>query len=79
MPNTIGIAPRSRWPSASSCCPRPGWYRFEGWFVDRFGPKLVVFIGGILVGVAWIINAVAASLFVLYVAAAIGGIGAGAV
>jgi OFA family oxalate/formate antiporter-like MFS transporter len=39
----------------------------------------VVFIGGILVGVAWIINGVAASLFVLYVAAAIGGIGAGAV
>src|SRR5215469_9850751 len=51
----------------------------EGWFVDRFGPRIVVFIGGILVGVAWIINAVAASLFDLYVAAAIGGIGAGAI
>jgi len=51
----------------------------EGWFVDRFGPKLVVLIGGILVGVAWILNAVADSLTLLYLAAAIGGIGAGAV
>ena len=51
----------------------------EGWFVDRFGPKLVVLIGGILVGIAWILNAVADSLTLLYIAAAIGGIGAGAV
>ncbi len=51
----------------------------EGWFVDRFGPKIVVLIGGILVGIAWAINSVAESLTILYVAAAIGGIGAGAV
>jgi OFA family oxalate/formate antiporter-like MFS transporter len=51
----------------------------EGWFVDRFGPKLVVLIGGILVGIAWVLNSLASSLAVLYVAAAIGGIGAGAV
>ncbi|HET6238861.1 MAG TPA: MFS transporter [Acetobacteraceae bacterium] len=51
----------------------------EGWFVDRFGPKLVVLIGGILVGIAWIMNAMADSLTVLYIAAALGGIGAGAV
>ena len=51
----------------------------EGWFVDRFGPKIVVLIGGILVGIAWVINSVADSLALLYVAAAIGGIGAGAV
>jgi MFS transporter, OFA family, oxalate/formate antiporter len=51
----------------------------EGWFVDRFGPKLVVLIGGILVGIAWVMNSIADSLAVLYVAAAIGGIGAGAV
>src|ERR1051326_8937771 len=51
----------------------------EGWFVDRFDPKLVVLIGGILVGIAWVLNAVAGSLTVLYIAAAIGGIGAGAV
>jgi OFA family oxalate/formate antiporter-like MFS transporter len=51
----------------------------EGWFVDRFGPKLVVLIGGILVAVAWILNSVAGSLTLLYIAAAIGGVGAGAV
>ena len=51
----------------------------EGWFVDRFGPKIVVLVGGILVGIAWVINSVADSLMVLYIAAAIGGTGAGAV
>jgi OFA family oxalate/formate antiporter-like MFS transporter len=51
----------------------------EGYLVDRFGPRLVVVIGGVLCGVAWSINSIASSLPVLYVAAAIGGIGAGAV
>jgi MFS transporter, OFA family, oxalate/formate antiporter len=51
----------------------------EAWFVDRFGPKIMVLIGGVLVGLAWTINASASSLTVLYIAAAIGGIGAGAV
>jgi OFA family oxalate/formate antiporter-like MFS transporter len=51
----------------------------EGYLVDRFGPRPVVLVGGILVGVAWVMNAFADSLMVLYVAAAIGGIGAGAV
>jgi MFS transporter, OFA family, oxalate/formate antiporter len=51
----------------------------EGWFVDHFGPKIVVLIGGILVGIAWALNSVADSLTMLYIAAAIGGIGAGAV
>jgi len=51
----------------------------EGWFVDRFGPKIVALIGGILVGIAWALNSAADSLAILYLAAAIGGIGAGAV
>jgi OFA family oxalate/formate antiporter-like MFS transporter len=51
----------------------------EGWFVDRYGPKVVVMIGGVLCGIAWALNSVASSLALLYVAAAIGGIGAGAV
>jgi OFA family oxalate/formate antiporter-like MFS transporter len=51
----------------------------EGWFVDRFGPKIVVLIGGVLVGIAWALNSVADSLTLLYLAAAIGGVGAGAV
>src|SRR6516162_9938334 len=51
----------------------------EGWLVDRFGPRIVVFVGGILVGIAWALNSVASDLSTLYIAAAIGGIGAGAV
>ena len=51
----------------------------EGWFVDRFGPKPVTLIGGLLCGVAWMMNAYADSLTMLYAAAAIGGVGAGAV
>jgi MFS transporter, OFA family, oxalate/formate antiporter len=51
----------------------------EGYIVDRFGPRPVVLVGGILVGVAWVMNAYADTLTMLYVAAALGGIGAGAV
>lgn len=52
---------------------------FEGWVVDRFGPRYVVAAGGMLVAAAWSLNSVADSLFLLYVGAALGGIGAGAV
>jgi len=52
---------------------------FEGYLVDRFGPRPVVLVGGLLCGIAWVTNAYAGSLVVLYVAAAIGGTGAGAV
>src|SRR3569623_1757185 len=51
----------------------------ESWIVDRFGPRFVVMAGGILVGLAWTINSFAKSLGVLYFAAIISGIGAGAV
>ncbi|ABS66497.1 major facilitator superfamily MFS_1 [Xanthobacter versatilis] len=51
----------------------------EGWFVDKFGPRPVVFIGGILCALSWALNSVAASLPMLYVSAALGGAGAGAV
>jgi OFA family oxalate/formate antiporter-like MFS transporter len=51
----------------------------EGWLVDRFGPRIVVLVGGILVAVAWALNSIADTLTVLYLAAAIGGVGAGAV
>src|ERR1700746_2226861 len=51
----------------------------EGWLVDRFGPRIVVLVGGILVAVAWALNSIADTLTVFYVAAAIGGVGAGAV
>jgi MFS transporter, OFA family, oxalate/formate antiporter len=51
----------------------------EGWFVDRFGPKIVVAVGGVLVAIAWSLNSIADSLTLLYVAAVVSGIGAGAV
>jgi OFA family oxalate/formate antiporter-like MFS transporter len=51
----------------------------EGWLVDRFGPRIVVLAGGVLVGIAWAMNSVADTLAMLYLAAAIGGVGAGAV
>jgi OFA family oxalate/formate antiporter-like MFS transporter len=51
----------------------------EGYLVDRFGPRIVVLVGGILCGIAWVMNAHADSLAFLYFAAAIAGLGAGAV
>src|SRR5437588_5739014 len=51
----------------------------EGYLVDRFGPRPVVVVGGVLCAIAWAMNSVAGSLTMLYVAAAIGGTGAGAV
>ena len=51
----------------------------EGWLVDKFGPRLVVLGGGVLVGVAWVMNSYADTKTMLYIAAAIGGAGTGAV
>ncbi|MBS9475856.1 oxalate/formate MFS antiporter [Ancylobacter radicis] len=51
----------------------------EGWFVDKYGPRVVVLFGGFMCGLAWLLNSYADSLALLYVGAAIGGIGAGAV
>src|SRR6202161_1590657 len=51
----------------------------EGYLVDKFGPKWVVLGGGILVAIAWVLNANASSLTLLYFAAAIGGVGTGSV
>ena len=51
----------------------------EGWFVDKYGPRIVTLLGGLFCGAAWALNSRADSLFTLYFAAAIGGIGAGAV
>src|SRR5262245_8251495 len=51
----------------------------EGYLVDRFGPRAVALAGGVLVAIAWSMNAFADSLTALYAAAVIGGIGAGGV
>src|SRR6202012_4841910 len=51
----------------------------EGWLVDRFGPRPVVAGGAVCAGLAWVIDSYATTLPHLYVAAVIGGIGAGCV
>lgn len=51
----------------------------EGLFVDRFGPRVMVVLGGLLIGAAWVVNAFADSLVLLYLGAALGGIGVGCV
>jgi len=51
----------------------------EAWFVDKYGPRIVIMFGGIMIALAWVMNSYADSLVLLYAAAIIGGIGAGAV
>ncbi|MBI3705640.1 MAG: oxalate/formate MFS antiporter [Rhizobiales bacterium] len=51
----------------------------EGYLIDKFGPRVMICGSGALVAIAWVINSVADSLFLLYVGAAIGGIGAGVI
>jgi MFS transporter, OFA family, oxalate/formate antiporter len=51
----------------------------EGYLIDKFGPKVMICGSGVLVAIAWWLNSIADSLTLLYVAAAIGGIGAGVI
>jgi len=51
----------------------------HGYLIDRFGPRVMISIAGILVGTAWVLNSYADSLLLLYLAAVIGGLGVGAV
>jgi OFA family oxalate/formate antiporter-like MFS transporter len=51
----------------------------EGYLMDRFGPRPVVLVGGILAGLSWVMNSYANSLGALYFSAIVGGVGAGAV
>src|SRR5713226_3841163 len=48
-----------------------------GYLVDRFGPRALVCGSGVMVALAWIINSVADTLMLLYLAAVIAGLGAG--
>ncbi len=49
----------------------------EGYVIDRIGPRVTVCAGGVLIGASWALDSVAASLWVLYVGSAIGGVGSG--
>ncbi|HEY1727433.1 MAG TPA: oxalate/formate MFS antiporter [Candidatus Baltobacteraceae bacterium] len=52
---------------------------FEAALVDRYGPRVMVMIGGILAGLAWVIDSTATTLPMLYIGGAVAGIGAGIV
>ena len=52
---------------------------FEGYLVDKFGPKILVMIGGVLAGLGWVGAGNAESVTALYVSYAFAGIGAGIV
>src|SRR5438270_3302618 len=52
---------------------------FEGWLVDRFGPRLLVMIGGVCAGLGWVGSGKAESLTALYLSYALAGLGAGVV
>ena len=51
----------------------------EAWFVDKYGPRIVVMFGGVMITAAWVLNSYANSLVLLYFAAILAGIGAGSV
>jgi OFA family oxalate/formate antiporter-like MFS transporter len=52
---------------------------FEGWLVDKFGPKLLVLIAGIVAGLGWVLSGRAETVTALYLSYALAGIGAGVV
>ena len=51
----------------------------EGWFVDKYGPQIVVFLGGLACAIGWSFNSKATTLGQYYLAQIIAGIGAGAI
>jgi len=52
---------------------------FEGWLIDKLGARIVVSVGSLAVGAAWVGAGMIHTLSGLYFWYAIGGIGAGAV
>jgi OFA family oxalate/formate antiporter-like MFS transporter len=51
----------------------------EGPLVDKYGPKLMIFLGGIFAALGWIINAHAPTVQMLWFGNAVAGVGAGLV
>ncbi|SDH72917.1 oxalate/formate MFS antiporter [Variovorax sp. OV700] len=51
----------------------------EGYFIDKFGPRLIVAFGALFIGAAWVVNSQATTLMGFYLGAAIGGIGVGSI
>ena len=51
----------------------------EAWFVARYGPRIVIIFGSVMITLAWVLNSYATSLPMLYTGAVCAGVGAGAV
>ncbi|MDV2987954.1 UNVERIFIED_CONTAM: oxalate/formate MFS antiporter [Methylobacteriaceae bacterium AG10] len=51
----------------------------EGYFIDKYGPSRVVMFGGLMTGLAWVVNSYATSLSGFYLGSVLGGIGVGCV
>lgn len=51
----------------------------EGYLAERFGPRKLLAIGGVLAGLGWVVSAYAESLGLIYAAQAIAGCGSGIV
>ncbi len=52
---------------------------FEAYLADKFGPRLLVMIGGVMIGFSWMLFSWANTLTALYVGGMIGGVGTGLV
>jgi OFA family oxalate/formate antiporter-like MFS transporter len=52
---------------------------FEAYLADRFGPRPLVMIGGVMIGFSWMLFSWANTLTALYVGGMIGGVGTGLV
>ncbi len=52
---------------------------FEAYLADRFGPRLLVMIGGVMIGFSWVLFSWANTLTALYIGGMIGGVGTGLV
>jgi MFS transporter, OFA family, oxalate/formate antiporter len=52
---------------------------FEAYLADRFGPRILVMVGGVMIGFSWMMFSWANTLTVLYIGGMIGGVGTGLV
>ena len=52
---------------------------FEAYLADRFGPRLLVMVGGVMIGFSWVLFSWANTLTALYLGGMIGGVGTGLV
>jgi oxalate/formate antiporter len=53
---------------------------FQGWLIERFGPRLLISLGAIMTGASWVLAAGAASVLDIYLTyGLLGGIGTGIV